>query len=247
MKNPVICYPRGSGGNWLGNLIWRLENNKFELSKVNVIFDGQTQSSSFEFSHRFNLFDYKTPTFDNNIINRPKINFSSPCWFNQYLNDAVKVRYYMLHNKIGEKSLTEQFHILTDSAIYIQTDPLWQQTWNTPGDLEYSLLCRDSDTFITQLFGILDQFNIKYIPNREYCHKSIEYYKSTCPNPADHLNNFNSVLWLAWCHADVLINNKSLPGTIMDDAILESIRLIVEPVSDHMLTKTMPITAEWKK
>ena len=25
MKKPVICWPRGSGGNWLGNLIWRLE------------------------------------------------------------------------------------------------------------------------------------------------------------------------------------------------------------------------------
>lgn len=247
MKNPVICYPRGCGGHWLGNLIWRLENNKFELLKVDVVFDGQPLSRSFEFSHQFDLFDGKTPTVDNRIINTPKITFSSPCWFNHYLNDAVKVRYHMAHEKIGKKSITEQFHILTDSAIYIQTDPLWRQVWDTPGDLEYRLLFQNPDTFITRLFGILDQFNIKYIPNREYCYKSIEYYKSTCPNPADYLNNFNSVLWLAWCHADVLINNKSLPGTIMDDAIVESIRLIMEPVSYHMLTKTMPITAEWKK
>ena len=236
MKKPLLCWPQGSGGNWLGNLIWRLENNKFELPEINVVFDGQTLSNSFGFSHRYNLLDGKTPTFDDYIINNHStINFSSPCWFTQYINDAVKVRYHI--EKIGEKSLTEQFHLLTDSAVYILTDPLWQQTWNVRGDLEYSLLRQNPDKFITQLFGILDQFDIKYFANREYCHKSIDYYKSTCPNTVDHLYNFDSLLWLAWCHADVLINKKSLPETIMDNAILESIRSIIEPVSAHMINR----------
>ena len=56
----------------------------------------------------------------------------------------------------------EQFHLLTDSAIYILTDPLYQQTWNMPGDLGYSLLSQNPDKFITQLFGILDQFDITF-------------------------------------------------------------------------------------
>ena len=90
-----------------------------------------------------------------------------------YINDAVKVRYHILH--IGEKSLQEQFFTLSDSAKYILTDPLWQQTWNVRGDLEYSLLSQNPDKFITQLFGILDQFDIKYSANREYCHRSIDY------------------------------------------------------------------------
>lgn len=234
MKKPVICWPRGSGGNWLGNLIWRLENNKFELPGIDVIFDGQTLSNSFEFSHRYNILDGKTPTFDQLFINAEyKINFSSPCWFTQYLNDAVKVRYHI--EKIGEKSLTGQFYLLTDSAKYILTDPLWQQTWNMPGDLEYSLLSQNPDKFITQLFGILDKFDIKYSPNKEYCRRSIDHYKSTCPNTIDHLNNFDSLLWLAWCHADAIIGKKSLPESIMADATLESIKAIIEPVSAHML------------
>lgn len=233
MNKPVICYPRGSGGNWLGNLIWRLENNKFELPAIDVVFDGQTVSNSFQYSHRYNIFDGETPQFDGRLNTKHKINFSSPCWFTQYINDAVKVRYHIL--KIGEKSLTGQFNLLTDSAIYILTDQLWQQTWNMPGDLEYSLISQNPDKFITQLFGILDQFNIKYSPNREYCHKSIDYYKSTCPNTIDHLYNFDSLLWLAWCHADILINKKSLSETVMEDATIESIRSIIEPVSAHMI------------
>jgi hypothetical protein len=198
------------------------------------VFDGETLSKSFDFSHRYNLFDGKTPTFTHDYTKHPSINFSSPCWFTQYINDAIKVRYHI--KKLGEKSLREQFHDLTNSAKYILTDPLWQKTWNTPGELEYSLLLQNSDKFITQLFAILDKFNIKYSPNREYCHRSIDYYRSTCPNPIDHLYNFDSLLWLAWCHADVLINEKTLPATIEDDS-LESIRSIIEPVSSHMINR----------
>ena len=227
MNKPVICFPRGSGGHWLGNLIWRLENNKFDLSDVDVVFDHETVTNSFELSTIF----FENKHFENNY----KINFSSPCWFTQYINDAIKVRYHILN--LGEKSLQEQFFTLSDSAKYILTDPLWQQTWNVRGDLEYSLLSQNPDKFITQLFGILDQFDIKYSANREYCHRSIDYYKSTCPNAIDHLNNFDSLLWLAWCHADVLINKKSLPGTIIDDATIDSIRSIIEPVSAHMINR----------
>ena len=227
MNKPVICFPRGSGGHWLGNLIWRLENNKFDLSEVDVVFDYETVTDSFELSCKF-FENHRFETDD-------QINFSSPCWFTQYINDAVKVRYHILH--LGEKSLQEQFFTLSNSAKYILTDPLWQQTWNVRGDLEYSLLSQNPDKFITQLFAILDKFKIEYSANREYCHKSIDYYKSTCPDTAYHLYNFDSLLWLAWCHADVLINKKSLPGTIMDDATIDSIRSIIEPVSAHMINR----------
>lgn len=236
MNKPVICYPRGSGGHWLGNLIWRLENNKFDLSEVDVVFDHETVTNSFELTHRYNLFDGKTPIYDHHRLETDyQINFSSPCWFTQYINDAIKVKYHILN--LGEKSLQEQFFSLSNSAKYILTDTLWQQTWNVRGDLEYSLLLQNPDKFITQLFGILDQFDIKYSADREYCHKSIDYYKSTCPNTIDHLNNFNSLLWLAWCHADVLIRKESLSESIKPDATLESIREIIEPVSAHMLQR----------
>ena len=130
-------------------------------------------------------------------------------------NNAIKVRYHI--QKLGEKSLFEQFNTLTDSAVYTQTDPLWQQTWNMPSDLEFCLLYEHPDQFITNLFHLLDQHSIKYTDNREYCHKSIDYYKSTLPSREQHLYNFNSLLWLSWCHADVLIRKDSLSETITEE------------------------------
>ena len=234
-----IQYPRGSGGNWLANLIWRLEHNQLTLPNVDVVFDDQKRSTSFTFIHGFNLFDGKNPTFD--PVTGPCVMFSSPCWFNQFINDAVKVRYHALN--LSDQSTIDQFHTLTDSAIYILTDTLWQKTWQHPGELDYRLLVEDPDQFIDRLFCVLDKFNIKYTRDRSYCHSSIEYYKSTCPSPSEHLNNFNSLLWLAWCHAHILINNQSLPATIPSDATVDVIRDIVEPVSAEILAATLPMVA----
>lgn len=227
MNKPVICFVRGCGGHWLGNLIWRLENNKFDLSEVDVVFDYETVTDSFELSCKF-FENHRFETDD-------QINFSSPCWFTQYINDAVKVKYHIMD--LGEKSIQEQFFTLSNSAKYILTDPLWQQIWKVRGDLEYSLLSQNPDKFITQLFAILDKFKIEYSPNKEYCLNSIDYYKSTCPDPVHHLYNFDSLLWLAWCHADVLIRKESLTESIKPDATVESIRAIIEPVSAHMLQR----------
>jgi len=245
MKKPVICYPRGSGGNWLGNLIWRLETNGFELPEVNVVFDGQPKSNRFLYSHIFNILDGKTPIYDDRYMSHDMVKFSSPCWFNQYINDAVKVRYHILN--IGTTPIIDQFHLLTDSAIYIRTDSRWQETWKIPGKLEYSLLYRDSEKFVDQLFALLDQCNVKYTPVREYCNASIEYYKSTCPQPSEHLNNFDSLLWLAWCHAELLISGVGLRSTVPADATVDIIRQLVEPVAPpYLLEQTKLITAERK-
>jgi hypothetical protein len=245
MKTPVICYPRGSGGNWLGNLIWRLEVDDFKLPSVDVVFDGHPQSNRFLYSHVFNIFDGKTPVIDN-IPDADLIKFSSPCWFNHYINDAVKVRYHIIN--IGTLTVTDQFHLLTDSAIYIRTDSLWQETWKTPGELEYSLLYSDPKKFVDQLFVLLNQYNVKYTPNREYCYANIEYYKSTCPCPSEHLNNFNSLLWLAWCHAELLISGVGLQSTVPADATVDIIRQLVEPVTPlYLIEQTKLITAERKE
>jgi hypothetical protein len=245
MKKPIICYPRGSGGNWLLNLIWRLENNLFELPGVDVVFDGQRNSANFLSSHIFNLFDGINPTFDNHNVGSDLIKFSSPCWFNHYINDAVKVRYHI--SKIGDTSIIDQFHLLTDSAIYIRTNTHWQTTWSSPGRLEYRLLYQDPKEFINQLFTVLDQYHVKYIPNYEYCCASIEYYKSTCPCPSELLNNFNSLLWLAWCHAELLLSGIGLPATLPTDATVADIQQLVQPSTPlYLLEKTKLITVENK-
>ena len=245
MKLPVICYPRGSGGNWLANLIWRLETTQFELPNVNVVFDGQKLSARFLYSHVFNLFDGQLPVFDNKCVGQDLLKFSSPCWFNHYINDAVKVKYQI--GKIGISPIIDQFYLLTNSAVYIRTNRLWQETWGTPGELEYKWLYHDPTKFINQLFAILNHYNVKYTPDHEYCHASIEYYKSTCPCPSELLNNFNSLLWLAWCHAELLITGIKLPSVIPADATVSNIRQLVEPLTpSYLLAQTKLITAERK-
>ena len=244
MKKPIICYPRGSGGNWLSNLIWRLETDQFELPTVDVVFDGQRKSDSFLYSHIFNMYDRQSPIFDKKCEDTTLIKFSSPCWFNQYINDAIKVKYHI--TKLSNESIINQFHLLTDSAVYILTDKLWRKTWASPGELDYTLLLTNPDQFIDCLFSVLDKFNIKYTRNRSYCHSSLEYYKSTCPDPSDHLNNFDSLLWLAWCHAHILINKQSLSATIPSDATVASIRRIVEPATKNIFETTLPMVAIYK-
>jgi len=239
VKRNIICYPRGSGGYWLNNLIWRLETSQFDLPDVDVVFDGQPTSANFLQSHLFNLVDGKTATFDESCKGDNLIKFSSPCWFNQFINDAVKVRYRILN--LSDQSIIDQFYTLTNSAVYILTDTLWQKTWEHPGELDYKLLIEDPDQFIDRLFSVLDRCSIKYTRDRSYCHSSIEYYKSTCPDPSKHLNNFNSLLWLAWCHAHILINNQPLPATIPTDATVDAICKIVEPVSAGVLARTLPM------
>lgn len=232
-------YPRGSGGNWLGNLIWHLEHNQLSLPTVDVTFDGHPLSDSFTYTHGFELYDGKNPIFYHGV--EPRIMFSSPCWFNQFINDAVKVRYHI--ENLSKQSILDQFYRLTDSAVYILTDTLWQKTWERPGELDYRLLVEDQEQFIDCLFSVLDKFDIKYTGDRNYCHASIEYYKSTCPRPLEHLNNFDSILWLSWCHAHILINNQSLSTIVTTDATIDSIRSIVEPVSGEILATTLPMVA----
>ena len=239
MNTPTIEYPRGSGGRWLSNLIWHLEYDQSLLPDVDVVFDFEKGTDSFIFTHGFELSDGKNPVFYQG--QGPRVRFSSPCWFNQYINDAIKVRYHIKH--LEKESILDQFHLLTDSAIYILTDPLWQKTWSVPGELEYRLLLEDPDQFINCLFSVLDRFDIKYTKNRNYCYRSILYYISTCPAPKEHLNNFNSLLWLSWCHAHILINKQSLSTTLAQDSTVDSIRSIVEPASKEIATVTLPMLA----
>lgn len=244
MKTPTIAYPHGGGGAWLVNLIWQLENNQLTLNTGPiVVFDNLPAAKSIHTTHIYELFDNVTPTYiykgDGALIK-----FSSSRWFNLFITEAVKVRYHLLH--LGEKTILEQFYSLTDSAVYMLTNDLYRSTWGEPVDLNYALIFEDSDQFIDQLFAILDNFSIKYTKDRDHCLRSIQHYKSTCPTTQDHLGNFDSLLWLSWVHACLMINGKSLPATVTEGVQVADIRKIVEPVAAGILEYTRPMTINWK-
>jgi hypothetical protein len=205
----VILTPKGGGGSWLTNLIWHLETSDFSLPDVDIFFDGE-QRSSIEVKHPFyyDADELHVPTFDEFFH---KINFSTDKPFNLYLNEVIKIRLNPKVYDCGKLSYVEQFDILTNSAKANITDPAIKQYYHSNIDLDYRLIFQDPNKFIDQLFKILDTAGINYIKNRDYCRLSIANYKRTCPDPDTYIGNWSNIIWLAWCHALVMVYDLKLP------------------------------------
>lgn len=234
----MILYPRGMGGNWLSNLIWHLEQNNTQLPQVDTVFDGQ-QQCSITMNHGYEKFSN-----DKDFRSRQPTDYLFSCghWFHHYLNKAVKVEYHI--HKIGNNTWLEQLFKLSNSARYYLFDSIYQNYYLTDIDLNYQLIFVDPEQFVTDLFLILNKHDIRYTANRDYALTSIEYYRSTCPDPADHYDNFDSILWLACCHAITLVDDLSIAETIID---LNSAQRLITPYAEHCRNRIKPMMFEWKK
>ena len=237
MLKTKIYYPRGSGGNWLSNLIWHLEKDDYTLPQVDIVFDGQS-SASIPFSH---IFEVPDPSRSNELSRYSaadrNILFSTDRLFNLYLNDAIKVR-YRPELTIKNTSLLSQYFTLSDSAWYILNNEIFRTSYCCNIDLDYRLVFQNPDLFVDSLFDVLDSIGLKYTPNKKYALHSIEYYRSTCPDPATHIGNLDSIIWLGWCHALTLINKIPLAGTATEESTMENLKLLLEPVADQCLKLT---------
>jgi hypothetical protein len=245
MRTPTICFPHGGGGSWLLNLIWQLENNQLTINNNTVVFDDYCKSTTVLGSHIYDLFDGQNPTYCDDLSQAEIIKFSSSRWFNLFITGAIKIKYHLMG--LGNKTIQEQFYELTNLAKYMLTDELYRSTWGEPVDLNYALIFENSELFIDQVFALLDKFNVTYTQDREYCRQSVAHYRSTCPRTDEHLGNFDSLLWLSWVHACVLIDGKSLAGVPAESATVSDIRRIVEPVSAGIAERTGPMAIEWKE
>jgi hypothetical protein len=236
IKTPIICFPGGGGGNWLSNLIWHLENENFELPKVNVVFDGQPLCS-LPITHAFDISKH-------DILNKNYILFSNKFLFNHYLNLAFKARYYI--DKIETKSFQYQLFNLTNAARHCLADVQYYKKYCENIDLDSRLIFQDPGQFIDRLFEILNSLNIIYSPNRDYVYQSIKYYQSTCLNPDEHFANLKSIFWLGCCHAIALIDKLQL-DVINSDITLESAADLLEPLTNYCSDRVWPLMFEWKK
>lgn len=245
MNKPLIfLYPHGGGGSWLNNLIFNLENNVMELNKVSKVFDN-LKKSSIRFSKKLDYFEKHIVTIYDFDEYSEKV-FCSKHPFNLYLNEANKVQLHLL--KIDKKNFNEQFNILTSSAHGQITDINFKKYYYNNVDLDISLAFTDSDRFIDDLFFILDEHNIIYTKNRDYCKLSIENYKSTCLNPDTIIGNMESIFWLAWCHALKMIHK--IPLTISFNFIeadnIDSISTALFPIQEQCQILTKPLYYSWK-
>lgn len=174
-----ISLPGGAGGNWLGHLIHCLEINEFTPAHGVINYHKHYKSSNVTFTH--DVSD-KTMTFFNS--NHP---------FNIYLNVVKKLRFHD-SDILNTCTIQERFEILASEA----SSKLFFLEERT--DLSWDDIFLDSNRFIQALYALLDQHNLVFTKNDLICNAAINEYRSTCVDPWDHYNNFDSIYWLGWCN-----------------------------------------------
>jgi len=244
LKKIVILRSHGGGGAWLNNLIYHLEKNNVDLPTPGVSFDREP-TGSVKFGHCFEYFTPGTATvFD--YPEHDRILFSTDAAFNLYLNESLKIQLNPLILNNGTKSFTEQFDLLTNTAVGWLSDPMIRQYYYTNIDLDYKLIFLDPEQFVDQLFAILDSAGLQYSKNRDYCLRSIKNYKTTCPNPLNYIGNSDSILWLAWCHGLKMLNKLDIPfydfGSVPD--IAQAAQALTS-IQSQCIQLTAPVSFAW--
>lgn len=244
----MLTFSHGGGGSWLGNLMWHLHHNDFSLPSNNKsIFDGNPDSTDYySIQHPFKHINLETIVM-NDHSNYRVIKYGSEYPFQLYLNEIKKIRCTIFNN--AELSVTEQFDTFTNAAKAWMTDPLMQKFYCKDLDLDIKWLFVNPEEFIRQLFTILDTTDMPYSKNIDYCLRSIDNYKSTCYNPKEQIGNLESVVWLAWCHAIIMVNKIALsePFNFMSATSLEQIAEAIEPVHNQCLELSKPWYFLWKE
>jgi len=196
MQKPVILFPKGGGGSWLANLMWHLENNNWELPAVDRIFDHEPKGSAMCCHADF----FRGNSFFWRGIDRLVFSSGSAV-FNHYINEIEKIM-YGIH---GMETVPDhnQVQIFSEKIKHYMSDQQYHQDYYNHCDLDYRLVFHAPELFADQVFGLLDQYEINHTKNYKYVIQSAKYYQSTCVNPADHIGNLDSVMWVAFCHSQL--------------------------------------------
>lgn len=178
MNQIKICSPGGAGGAWLSHLIYCLENN-IPTTKPAVNYHRTTGSDSVVHSH--------------DVYDKSQVFFTSQHIFNIYLN-VIKKFWITDQDILNKLTVAELFETLSNETMWKfsfleeRIDLCWDDIFLCPSKFEHDL------------FKALDQHNLSYTANHELFHCAVNEYKSTCVNPAEHFDNFDSILWLGWCN-----------------------------------------------
>ena len=237
-----VFFPRGGGGNWLSNLIWHLENADYTLPNVTTVFDNESKSSIL-FSHKFEIPD---PSQSDQIVEyslaERNVLFSCQYLFNHYLNNAIKVKSHF-HN-LEQLNTQQKLFELSNGAKYYFGNAYYAEHYCRNIDLDYALIFQDPAQFADVLLEFLDSTNIKYTANKDYVLTSMAYYTTTCANPSNHFDNWDSMLWLGACHAVTVLDQLSI-DIIPPDATTATVVQILQPHADHYRQRIAPMMFEW--
>lgn len=243
-----VVFPRGGGGNWLSNLIYKLEsgNTKQEKTETGQVFDGTPRTPSMKFKHYFDLLPITKKVVFYVDPDEHYLLFSTDRPFNLYLNDAIKIKMNpVFDSNIINAPLIDKFFEFSNSARYLLTDPLYLQNYYQNIDMNLKDVFSNPEKFVDNLFDLLNRENIKYTADKEYAIDSCKQFTITCPNPKDYIGNWTSVEWLAWVHAILSINDVNIDQDLRQLTTIEQLQEVLEPFKSVALEKTNGLYFTW--
>jgi hypothetical protein len=233
MQKPVILFPKGGGGSWLANLIWHLENNNWDLPAVDRIFDHEPKGSIMCCHADF----FRGGSFWRGV---DRLIFSSgSAVFNHYVNEIEKIMYGI--HRMARVPVHDQVQIFSDKVKHCTTNQEYQNDYYNYNDLDYRLVFCNPAVFAQRLFDLLDQYQIKHTKNYKYVEQSAKHYQSTCVDPAAHIGNLDSVMWLAFCHSQLVTEPVSSARS------LDEFKKKLIPLNQQCIDQVSKISFLWPK
>jgi len=204
MTMPVINYPFGAGGRWLGHVLGTIEQQLDQLQVLNEVNFHKGLSTRY-----YNISHYEDDTPVDYV-------FSGLCKFNIFLNSWIKFRSADNYENFNALEPAQQVYTLSNEACW-RLGNVYHKIYEQKIDLDYSAIFLDTEKFRDQLLCVLrlhwpQQFVLMLTQN--YVDFAASAFRSKAIDPADHLGNVESIGWLGWCHAQCLFNNVSIPVSV---------------------------------
>lgn len=185
----VVRYPSGTGGNWLSCVIAQLEAGTGDIQPSQLNFHDSVawpKSKSILATHNpvspaAGYFVYSTQAVFR-------------CYLNCWQKWRSQQRYFQTY------SLPMQLFDLSNNVSWRMSEDHYENFVRRI-DIDYLNLYQDTDVFIDQLYTMLTTAGLDHTPNDDFVRQAIAVFLDTCVDVDQHLGNYNSLPWLAWCHA----------------------------------------------
>jgi hypothetical protein len=204
MNIPVINFPAGAGGRWLGHMLGTIEQNLDQLQVLNKVnFHKGLNTKYYNIGH----FEDDTPV---------DYVFSGRCKFNIFLNSWIKFRSANNYENFNALEPAQQVYQLSNEAQW-RMGNVYHRIYEQKIDLDYGAIFLDTEKFRDQLLCVLQLHWPQQFVSRltqDYIDFATLTFRATAIDPADHLGNVESIGWLAWCHAQYLLKNVSIPVSV---------------------------------
>ena len=224
----TILYPMGGGGHWLSYILWMLEQDRMDFDKPVVNFHQQPECKKIHITHVLDK---------SHIESNQYCRFSSEYSFNSYINFYVKKRIADNFQNFNQFDFLEQLRALSNDARWRMGDEFLKE-YTDHLDLDYKNIFLNPVEFKDQLNIILSNANFSKLSDQGFIDCAIEIFIPTVINPADHVGNYQSTAWLAWCHSICLTHGIDTNG--VDFTNMDNAKSFLQQHHDFLIKQSLP-------